>query len=272
MNRPNMFHHPDISLPVIRRRATEEFLDLMAAYGKMVAERQFDNFFATCFPSTTARDSAAYRLRKAGVIAYQRAKDGSRVLRLAPGRPPRDVFDPQRLWKRPWSGRWSVLTYDVAEEERVFRDSLRRFLKRLRMGCLQKSVWISPDDIRPDYDDLRQTLQIDFVAYLFEARTVLGRRAEDIVRSAWDFARLRDQHGWYLGFVERHHKLVLLPKTSASAVNALAREEITAYLTAMDSDPLLPRRLIPVGYTGFEVFDAHQRFVRAVRRRIARGT
>ena len=42
------------------------------------------------------------------------------------------------------------------------------------MGCLQKSVWVSPRDIRPEHDDLVKGIRVNFYAYLFEATTVLG--------------------------------------------------------------------------------------------------
>jgi len=52
----------------------------------------------------------------------------------------------------------------------------------------------------------------------------------------------------------------------------VAREEITAYQTAMLEDPLLPKELIPHGYKGFDVFAMHKKFVREVRTHLKRRT
>ena len=59
---------------------------------------------------------------------------------------------PEKFWNRKWDGIWYVLAYDVPEPQRSYRESLRRFLQRLRMGGLQGSGWVSPrgsDAVRP---------------------------------------------------------------------------------------------------------------------------
>jgi DNA-binding transcriptional regulator PaaX len=170
------FHHPDLSLPVIRRRVAEELIDLTVSLVAAAATRGKSLTWSYCFPNENAHYAAVSRLQKAGLLVrhtgsqsgptVELTKEGEgRASPLCRGRPP---------WPRKWNGIWYLLMYDVPEQDRRYRNVLREFLKQLRMGCLQKSVWVSPRDIRPEYDDLVKGIRVNFYAYLFEATTVLG--------------------------------------------------------------------------------------------------
>lgn len=212
------------------------------------------------FPSQTAYRAALYRLRKAGTLVRPTRHEGC-LLQVSPHHVPKDALRPERLWKEKWSGIWNVLVYDVPEKQRAFRDSLRPFLYRLRMGCLQKSVWISPRDIRPVYDDLVKTIGLDFHSFLFEARTVLRRSPQDIVLSAWNFNRLQSQQSWFIETCSQNIDLVRSQVLSRKSLETLVREEMTAYLSVMQDDPLLPHNLLPPDYMGRAAFDCHRAFV-----------
>jgi len=155
-----------------------------------------------------------------------------------------------------------VLIYDIDEKERVFRNGLRRFLCSQHMGCLQQSVWVSPLDIRPVYADLQTTLNVDSVAYLFEARTVLGRSSQSIVRDAWDFARLAEGHEQFIHAAEETMDDLLCGRVSAPDAARLVRLELAHYLSVMDRDPLLPRSLLPSDYRGMDVYDIHKKLTK----------
>jgi phenylacetic acid degradation operon negative regulatory protein len=263
------FHHPDISLPVVRRRAAEALLDLLASYGRLIASNGRSLTWCDCFPSREAYFNAVRRLRESGLIAYRRSEDQEPVLALtdAAGKHTGEVLNPEARWGRPWSGIWYVLAYDVPEKRRDLRDALRGFLKRMRMGCLQRSVWVSADDVRPQYDDLAKAAGIESVSFLFEATTVLGRSSRDIVAAAWDFERLGRIQRWY-GEVFEHNAMVLRSVAGdLRQLQALAAEELAAYRSAMCDDPLLPEDLLPSGYEGRRLCALHRAFVRAVRAR-----
>lgn len=273
MDLRSYFHHPDLSLPVIRRRAAEAFVDLLACHVQMSTTWGRAVMWENSFPSREAYYNAVRRLRKAGFIAYRRSEDNEPVLivteegkkRLPPG------LNPQRFWKKKWRGIWYLLAYDVEEKNRAFRDGLRSFLERMRMGCLQRSVWVSARDVRPEYDDLIQSLNVESVSFLFESRTVLGRRTQDVVESAWDFERLRQIQSWYGEVFEHNLARVYSGNLSESTVRSLAREEVSGYLSAMAEDPLLPAELHPAGYLGPKVYNLHERFVYEVGQALRRA-
>ena len=59
------FHHPDLSLPIVRRRIAEELLDLLFGVGEIVATRGRALTWSRSFPSRDSYNSAMYRLRQA---------------------------------------------------------------------------------------------------------------------------------------------------------------------------------------------------------------
>jgi len=200
-------------------------------------------------------------------VAYVDTRNHIRVLRVLDSRQQRGDLDlPERAWNRRWNGIWNILFYDIVEKERGVRDELRKFLRKQRRGCLQRSVWISPRDIRPAYDDLAQALQIDVECYLVEAKTVFGRDPQELVRAAWNWERIDLAQQCYLDIVGDQLKLLrTASERPPETVQTLAREELDAYFMAMQEDPLLPKSLWPMSYKGKTVFPAHQRFVKTVK-------
>src|SRR4051812_46831430 len=55
--------------------------------------------------------------------------------------------DPETRWNREWDGRWRVVMFDVPLSQGVLRDKLRRHLSSRSFGCLQQSVWVTPDPL-----------------------------------------------------------------------------------------------------------------------------
>jgi phenylacetic acid degradation operon negative regulatory protein len=261
------FPHPGISLPILERRAGQMFLDLLALYGDALTTRGRSLLRNASFPSEGAERAAISRLRKQGVVARRRRGDNEPVLVVtSPGGAREESLRPQRFWQERWQGVWSVLVYDVPEKQRAFRNALRHTLTRQRMGCLQKSVWISPRDIRPLYDDLQQAVGIHIVSYLFHAQTVLGRETRDLVLAAWDFDRLRVRHLWFIESCRRNLHVLRSGRARQPDLGSLAREELQSYLSVMQNDPLLPKDLLPAGYAGIEAHKLHTEFVEAVKR------
>lgn len=122
------------------------------------------------------------------------------------------------------------------------------------MGCLQKSVWITPRDIRPQYADLEAGAAIGTVAYLFESRTVLHLDQQEMVRDAWDFSRLYELQSRYLQIFGENLSILNRPSCPEEDLVDLLYQESEAYLQSMRLDPLLPNALLPNDYLGRKVW------------------
>ena len=265
------FSPQNVNLTVLQRRAADMFTDALTFYGEVLLSPGYKNLCAEIFPSRTAYRSAVYRLRKAGIITYKRGRNKIPVLHIdSKNQFSQGIRDPRKFWNKKWRGVWYVLVYDFPEDLKLFRKQFRKFLSLLRAGRLQRSVWVVPRDIRPEYDDIQKALDLDYMSYLFASRTPFGYTPDEIVRVAWDFEALRWQQTWFIetcwGLIER----LKTKSFSREALNTLAHEAVTSYVTVMEKDPLLPKKLWPFGYQGLEVYRIHMQLAQLIKRQISR--
>ncbi len=261
------FHHPDYSLPIIRRRAGEEWLDILSGLGSILATGGRSGLWSQSYPTEHAYRCAMSRLRKQGLVIQVNGRKDLPVITLnnsVKNQIPAHQ-NPEKFWKAKWNGIWYMLIFDVPEKDRPYRDTLRRFLKQLRMGCLQKSVWITSQDIRPEYADLEETAAIDAVAYLLESRTVLRLDREEMVQNAWNFKRLHKLQARYLDVFEENLTLLERSGYCEQDLMSLLYQEAEAYIHAMASDPLLPSTLLPNDYLGKKVWKLRNRLRSRIR-------
>ena len=251
---------------MIRRRVGSEFLHLLGTLGAYMATCGRSLIWEDVFVNRAAYRAAMYRLRKAGLAVERRLPDGHASIQLTESGMASlpETVDPEKYWNQKWNGIWYILAYDVPESHRSYRNVLRSFLQRMKMGSLQKSVWITARDIRPEYYDLIKAADLDLYARLFESRTVLGAKSSEIVWSAWDFNRINGLQYHFLRACEDNAALVSARRFNRSDLICLAREQLTAYLEVMEPDPLLPKSLWPDGYCGPELIQAHNRLLQEI--------
>jgi len=160
--------------------------------------------------------------------------------------------NPKECWNRGWDGKWRIVVFDLPERKRGLRNELRRQLRYAHFGCLQASVWVSPDPMEGICSGLRSTSPDCGVMTFLEAITCGGEKAADMVKSAWDFAkinRLYQSHGAHL------EKLPTGKKGNIQEeLLAWGTEEKALWQACMEADPLLPRELLPKDYHGVKVW------------------
>ncbi len=254
------FHHPDISLPVIRRKISEELITLLAGTSELVLSRGLSSIYGGCYPNTHAFHSSVSRLRKKGLITSSQTDGSLPSLKLTHEAiaklPP--YHNPYKFWNKRWNKWWYILMFDVPEKDRSYRDTLRAFLKQRQFGCLQRSVWVTPTDVRADYDDLNKAAAVDSVAFLFEAKTVLGFGNQSVVIDAWNFTKINQIQELYIRFVSENLTQLQKEPVSENEILQLLRMDNLAYAQAMSIDPLLPKELHPVNYAGLQVASLHR--------------
>ncbi|MCF7847567.1 MAG: hypothetical protein K9M45_01860 [Kiritimatiellales bacterium] len=239
-----------------------DLLELLELLGAMAAHGAWAFLNQRSYPNRSAYNNAVYRLRKQGLIVSEKGAGQTPVLKITDHgtNSIAEYLRPEKFWNRKWNGLWYLLMYDVPESERNYRNVLRSFLRKHRLGCLQKSVWVTPVDIRPEFDDLTHAAALFDFAYLFEARTVLGMPSDKVVSDAWDFESLYEVQNLFLDvYGENKAKLLSQPATDPTDLIALATEEINAYRCALVNDPLLPRALWPQNYVGERVVTMHRK-------------
>ena len=255
-----MPHHPDVSIPVVRRKASDELITLLEGTAALLLSRGASEIYGHCYPNKRAFNASINRLEKKGLVVKPQTDGSFPRLELTPAGENSlpAYYNPQAHWSKPWNQWWYVLMFDVPETERHYRNTLRTFLKRLRFGCLQKSVWVSPRDVRPEYDDLDRAAAVDSVAFLFEAKTVLNYGKQSVVQEAWNFGRLYEIQNSYMTSTEQNLSQLCSGKFSEHELVQLLRLDNLAYSQAMVTDPLLPNELLPKNYLGKDLLAQHR--------------
>ena len=121
------------------------------------------------------RRALQYLKAKEFVVYPARAKAGHITLTtLGLRRLNQLKFEQLRVSKRPWDGKWRLLTFDVPEKQKSVRHVFRRKLKQLGFYHFQRSVFILPYDCKNEIDLITEYLKITPFVHLLTAERFLG--------------------------------------------------------------------------------------------------
>ncbi len=236
------------------RPRTEELLYFLLWSAEQLTRPSFRNV-------TDSFESWAYRngfLRQIAVLERRRflesrsAGAGTRLYRLTAEGRLRALGgrDPQIEWGRSWDGRWRLVLFDLPITRNNERARLRRYLREKGFGCLQKSVWITPDPCEEEANVLRGA-EVDVESLiLLQARPCAGESDAEIVAGAWDFRRINTLYQQHLDILAKRPGKKKQIKADAAALRRWAAAERAAWREAAKFDPLLPEPLLPRGYLG----------------------
>ncbi|HOK35568.1 MAG TPA: hypothetical protein PLY02_02715 [Candidatus Pacearchaeota archaeon] len=69
--------------------------------------------------------------------------------------------------KKRKDGKWLMITFDIPENKRKWRDFLRERLQGFGFVLFQKSIWVSPYDVKGEIEKFVQENQLDEYVRLF---------------------------------------------------------------------------------------------------------
>jgi DNA-binding transcriptional regulator PaaX len=165
--------------------------------------------------------------------------------------------DPERRWARSWDGQWRMAVFDLPEEKRHIRQLFRNELRMAKFGCLQGSVWLSPDPVEDVLGDfVKNHAEESRTILFFSGRPCDGASDKDLVKAAWDFTLIGEAYAEYM----RH--LSDLPRDGVDLKQRLldwGKREREIWVRCTTIDPLLSRILWPTGYTGEKAWHARLR-------------
>ena len=233
---------------------TEELLNLLLWSADKLVRPTFRNL-------TDSYESWAYRngllrqistLKESQLIEIRGEGASERVCRLtAQGRLcALGGRDPQVRWSRKWDGRWRIVLFDVPVARDSHRRRLRRYLHHRGFGCLQGSVWVTPDSLEEEKKILIGA-EVDVASLLLlDAQPCAGESDAEIVAAAWDFERINQRYLRLMRILDEYPEGKLWNEVSAKTLLRWAAAEHAAWLDAVTNDPLLPERILPPGYQG----------------------
>jgi phenylacetic acid degradation operon negative regulatory protein len=238
---------------------TEELLHLLLWSAERLTRPTFrnltDSYEAWAYRSGLLRQTA--KLEKHRLIERDHTNLKDRIYRLTEhgrlhalgGR------DPEAQWSRRWDGKWRLVLFDLPMDRQVQRGKLRRYLRARGFGCLQGSVWVTPNPTLGEREILAGGVTDVESLLLLEARPCAGERDEEIVAGAWDFPAINRRYARYLKVLERWPEETAPNSDSPEVLLRWAADERRAWQAAVEVDPLLPQRLLPKDYLGRQAWN-----------------
>ncbi|MDJ0316066.1 PaaX family transcriptional regulator [Arthrobacter antibioticus] len=204
---------------------------------------------AMAIPASLTR-TALTRLRKKDVVVAA-VRDGvagyevdSRAARMLE-RGDRRIQTPRSMEA---ADPWCLVSFSLPETERERRHQLRRQLHWIGCGMVSPGLWVAPDYLREEVQEILDSLGLGDRSVLFTtSRPHVTRDLREVVSSWWDFDAIGTL---YVDFIKFHEEVPtepvgVSPQTFATYVNLIDRWRMIPYL-----DPGLPVDCLPADWPG----------------------
>jgi DNA-binding transcriptional regulator PaaX len=189
------------------------------------------------------------RLIKKGQVS-QVGQKGNLVLNLTrEGKQEMGLFW-RPLWSKDWDGVWTLVFFDIKEISRKTRDYLRRFLKALKFGLYQRSVWVFPGNLVLELRRLMKEERLEKYVLVISADNLGIQDPRGLVEKIWHIAKLNQRYKRVVGEVE------LCLNLPPEERKVRAREIKSRLISFLSSDPMLPLKLLPKDWAGRKAIDA----------------
>lgn len=163
------------------------------------------------------------------------------------------------LQKRKWDGRWRIAMFDVEEINKPVRNRLRKKLKELGFGMLQKSVFISPHNIIKDFLEFAENAGIKDYLYLLETQNLIIGDKIEFANKVWKLDELNEGYKNIIEEIEKIKNRYITDgddrtKKLYTQNNSRVRKNIAKirnkWLSFIVIDPFLPKVLLPNPWWG----------------------
>ncbi|MBT2587188.1 PaaX family transcriptional regulator C-terminal domain-containing protein [Arthrobacter sp. ISL-95] len=229
--------------------------------------------------SGTVTRTALGRLRKKDVV-LQESRDGIPGFTLTEGaatmlaRGDRRIYNPRSMSE---SDPWCLISFSIPETEREKRHQLRRRLHWIGCGTVTAGLWICPDSLRTEVEEILVDLELRAMVTIFVTETPLvGGNLQDAASKWWDLEAVAELHRDFIrehGFdkgdsigrgngadaaLQARQQVEPSPEAFAAYVQCIDRWRIIPYL-----DPGLPSAFLPADWPGAEGTALFSRIVAA---------
>ncbi|MBT8160387.1 MULTISPECIES: PaaX family transcriptional regulator C-terminal domain-containing protein [Arthrobacter] len=208
--------------------------------------------------------TALSRLKKKGVVVPQ-VRQGTAGFVLTDGaaamlaRGDRRIFNPRLMSA---GDRWCLVSFSIPEKEREKRHQLRRRLHWVGCGMVAAGLWISPDFLRDEVEEILEDLGLRGMATMFTADTPqVGGSLREAAAAWWDLDAVAELHRDFIrqygGFASNQDASVeVSAETFATFVRCIDHWRTIPYL-----DPGLPPEFLPTDWPGAEGTSVFRRIV-----------
>jgi phenylacetic acid degradation operon negative regulatory protein len=216
--------------------------------GGWIAAEDLIELMTTVRVTQTRTRTAIIRVRGKGLLAPE-VREGRAGYALQPAaiaalaRGDRRIYSSRQM---DTSNRWCLISYSIPESQRQLRHQLRRRLSWIGCGTVTAALWICPEYLTGEVEDILSDLGIGEEAVIFLAS---GRRLDGGLERAvarwWDLPAIAARHQ---GFLSAYGSVAdgLTPRQAfATWMGCLDAWRVIPYV-----DPGLPRAWLPADWPG----------------------
>lgn len=169
---------------------------------------------------------------------------------------------------KKWDGKWRMFQYTIPEEKRNIRDELRKELTWSGFGPLFNSMWVTPNDLSTQAEDIIERYGIKDNVHLFIAENRGPKSDEEIIQECWNMDYINER---YEVFINTNKDIYEEDKVKIAAGECDEKEcfvkrtrLVHYYRKSLFIDPGLPKELLPEKWLGEEaakLFDSYYKIL-----------
>lgn len=174
------------------------------------------------------------KIEKDGRVFFQVTDRGARKIG--------QKFSLLRLQEKKWDGKWRFVIFDIEEVARAQRNWLRKKLKHLGFGMVQKSVWLSCHDLLADLREFFEVKGLKDKILLIETEKL---DISDIKEFANDIWRLKELNEKYEEIYNKLNELNSFDHLKSEKIINKFNVLYQSFIELVLRDPFLPTEFLP---------------------------
>ncbi|WP_269996223.1 PaaX family transcriptional regulator [Arthrobacter sp. B2a2-09] len=181
----------------------------------------------------------------------------------------RRIFNPRLMSS---VDRWCLVSFSIPETEREKRHQLRRRLHWIGCGTVAAGLWICPDSLREEVEEILEDLELRGMATVFVTDTPsVGGSLRDAASAWWDLEAVAELHRDFI----RHNGSAADdgdPRSASDDGSPPSAGTFARYVRCIDRwriipylDPGLPAEFLPEDWPGMAGIALFERMAAAAR-------
>ena len=221
----------------------------LRSLGGWITSAALMELMTTVGVNQTRTRTAILRVRGKGLLAAE-TRDGRAGYALEPAALPRLARGDRRIYSpRVMSAtdHWCLISYSIPESQRQLRHQLRRRLSGIGCGTVSAALWICPEYLTSEVEDILSDLGVRRSAAIFlVGETRFDGGLERAVEQWWDLPSIAARHEAFLSGYGSLSSEELTPRQAfAGWIGCLDAWRVIPYV-----DPGLPAVWLPTDWPG----------------------
>jgi len=216
--------------------------------GGWISSAALMELMTTVGVNQTGTRTAILRVRSKGILTTE-VRDGRAGYALEPAALPRLARGNRRIYSpraMNVSDRWCLISYSLPESQRQLRHQLRRRLSWIGCGTVSAALWICPEYLTREVEDILTDLEVGEEAVIFLASEPrLDGGLERAVAQWWDLPAIAARHQEFLSGYGSVADSLTPREAFASWMGCLDAWRVIPYV-----DPGLPLAWLPADWPG----------------------